>query len=143
MLKTVNPIVFCVLQIDEETTIPSRKKEVSCQQTHHKDCSIKCRSKYSTLIPLCLLRNLMEQTLVCWEQIPDFALFGCGLVFCLRNNFQFSHLESSVKTSYSFDTYVKDLLFQGCAHMTSKNHIYFRHWICSSYFLEFIITLFK
>ena len=65
--------------------------------------------------------------IVCWEQIPDFALFGCGLVFCLRNNFQFSHLESSVKSSYSFDTYVKDLLFQGCAHMTSKNHIHFRH----------------
>ena len=28
-----------------------------------KDCSIKFRSKHSTVLPLCLLRNLMEQTI--------------------------------------------------------------------------------
>ena len=36
----------------------------------HKDCSIKFRSKHSTVLLLCLLRNLMEQMLVLFETVP-------------------------------------------------------------------------
>ena len=46
----------------------------------NKDCSVKFRSKHSTVLLLCLLRNLMEQTL--HNYINSFGFFHGRL----RNN---------------------------------------------------------
>ena len=43
------------------SSISSKKRT---KNTLHKDCSIKVRSKHSAVLLLCLLRNLMHQTLV-------------------------------------------------------------------------------